>query len=115
MPEQHRTEIRDGREFTVTVLPKGARAASRNAPPKKGKGTKTCGGCGFVGIPGKRWRIRGQWVRCPSCVTLYSQTKKEQRESALLADGKAVRTNAGTVELGWNGVPSERSLRRRSQ
>ena len=119
MPD--RIEIRDGKEFTVTVIPRGQRLRAEGTNPRaikanpRAKKNLICGGCGFVGEPGKRWRIRGQWVRCPSCVSLYAQVKKEQRDSAQLQSGDAVRVGQGAVSLGWNGVPSERSLRKRSR
>jgi transposase len=41
---------------------------------------KTCGECGFTGKAGKQWRVRGQWVRCPKCVKIWSAQQQQSRD-----------------------------------
>ena len=62
-------------------------------------------------MPTSEWRIRQNWVRCDQCVSAWKAEREIDREWL----GKSVATDAGRVELGWNGVPSDRSLRRRAR
>lgn len=68
-----------------------------------------CGGCGHTGKVNKYWRIRGKWKRCPQCVKAWAEERKLDREAYQAAEGDWVEG----VEMGWNGVPSERALRQR--
>lgn len=67
----------------------------------------------FVCKQDKQWNAiaksgrnkRGWWFLCKECSASYKQAKN-------LESGRVL-TDSGYEEMGWNGVPSERSLRAR--
>ena len=57
-----------------------------------------------------------RWHLCRTCSRAYAQEREMDAQAFAAAEGDAVRVGeAGSVAMGWNGVPSDRSLRGRKR
>lgn len=57
----------------------------------------------------------GRWYLCKECSASYKAAKALDQAAYDAATSDRVLTDSGKIQMGWNGVPSERSLKRRSR
>lgn len=56
-----------------------------------------------------------KWFVCRECHSSWRTAKQMDQEAYEKGQSDRVMTDEGFVSMGWNGVPSERSLRRRKR
>jgi hypothetical protein len=58
---------------------------------------------------------RAFWHLCRECHGTYKQEREMDKQAYRAAQGDMRVGEKGSEQMGWNGVPSDRSLRRRSR
>lgn len=80
----------------------------------------TCFACkeqyvrGSIAKSGKR-KDGSVWYVCKECSAIYKAARQLDQAAYEAANTDRVLTDSGKIDMGWNGVPSEKSLKRRSR